>query len=257
MSSNRKSRIGLVLITLISVSAVAGLFFIDPVAQDADYHEFEDTRQLLGIPNFYNVISNLAFIIVGIWGFYLTSIKKIPNLLVDIRYAYMTMYLGVTLVSIGSAYYHLSPNNETLLWDRLPMAIAFMALVSIIVSEFVSVSVGKRLFFPLLLAGAGSVIYWYFSELNGNGDLRFYALVQFLPVILIPVILLCFSSRYDQVKAYWLLLLIYVAAKILEHFDAEVFSALGFISGHSLKHLIAALGLYLLLIFYQRRKLVG
>lgn len=257
MTFNRKNRFGLVLIILISASATTGLLFLDPIAQDVNYHRFEDGRQLFGIPNFWNVISNLAFFIVGILGFYLTGIKKISNLLEEIRYAYIALYLGVALVGIGSAYYHLWPNSETLLWDRLPMTISFMALFSIVFGEFVSVRVGKALIIPLLLAGTSSVIYWYVGELNGNGDLRFYILVQFLPIILIPIILLCFQSRFDHTKAYWILILIYIAAKILEHFDAEVFSALGFISGHSLKHIIAAAGLYLLVVSYQRRRLVS
>lgn len=257
MTFNRKNKTGLVFIALISVSAATGILFLDPIAQDASYHRFEDIRQIFGIPNFWNVISNLAFFIIGIWGSYLIGVKKIPNLVSDIRYAYIALYLGVALVGIGSAYYHLWPDSETLLWDRLPMTISFMALFSIVICEFVSARAGKALFIPFLLAGTSSVIYWYFGEMNGHGDLRFYILVQFLPIILIPVILLCFRSRFDQTKAYWILILIYIVAKILEHFDAEVFSTLGFISGHSLKHIIAALGLYLLLVSYQRRKLVS
>lgn len=255
MTFDKKNKIGLVFIALISASAATGILFLDPIAQDAGYHRFEDIRQIFGIPNFWNVISNLAFLIVGIWGSYLIGIKKIPNLVSDIRYAYIALYLGVALVGIGSAYYHLWPSNETLLWDRLPMTILFMALFGIVIGEYVSVRVAKVLFIPLLLVGASSVIYWYFGEMNGNGDLRFYALVQFLPIILIPVILMCFHSRFDQTGAYWLLLLIYIVAKIFEHFDAEVFSALGFISGHTLKHMIAALGLFLLANSYRRRRL--
>ena len=245
----------MVLIVLLSAPAVTGLFFIDPVPQDAGYHNFGDTRQLFGIPNFWNVVSNLPFFVVGIWGSYLIGIKKIPNLIADIRYTYLAMYVGVTLVGVGSAYYHLWPDNETLLWDRLPMTISFVALFCIVVSEFVSVKAGKILLIPLLLAGASSVIYWYIGELSGIGDLRFYALVQFLPMILIPVILLFFHSRFDQTKAYWLLLLIYIVAKILEHFDVEILSAVGFVSGHSLKHIIAALGLYWLANSYRKRHL--
>lgn len=255
MTLNRKEYFGTILIALISFVAITAILLLEPIAQDTAYHRFIDSRKIFGIPNFWNVISNLAFIIVGIWGGYLIGVKKPPNLLNQIRYAYLVLFVGVALVGIGSAYYHLRPDNLTLVWDRLPMTISFMALLSIIIGEYVSVRIGKALFIPLLLVGSCSVVYWYLGELNGSGDLRFYVLVQYLPVILIPVFLLCFQSPYDGNRAYWLLLLIYIIAKIFEHFDAAVFSIQGIISGHSLKHLIVAFGLYLLANSYRRRKL--
>ena len=167
--------------------------------------------------------------------------------------AYTLLFFGTFLVAFGSSYYHLEPNNQTLVWDRLPMTIAFMALFSIIISEFVSLRSGKALLLPLLLAGVLSVVYWHYSEIRGEGDLRLYALVQFYPMLASPIILLCFRSKCTHVQAYWWLLLAYIVAKLFEHFDGEVFDALGFISGHSLKHLTAALGMYVLLVFYQQR----
>jgi hypothetical protein len=133
------------------------------------------------------------------------------------------------------------------------MTIAFMALFSIIISENISVRSGKTLLLPLLLTGMLSVAYWHFSETRGTGDLRLYALVQFYPMIAIPIILICFRSRCTHVYAYWWLLLAYIIAKVFEHFDAEVYNVSGFISGHSLKHLAAALGMYVLLVSYQKR----
>ena len=105
----------------------------------------------------------------------------------------------------------------------------------------------------MILAGILSVAYWHFTENHGNGDLRFYALVQFYPMLAIPVMMVCFRSKCTHVQAYWWLLLAYIIAKAFELFDGGVYSVLGFISGHSLKHLTAALGMYVLLVFYQRR----
>jgi hypothetical protein len=163
------------------------------------------------------------------------------------------LFFGTFLVGFGSGYYHLDPNNQTLVWDRLPITVAFMALFSIIISEFISVRSGKTLLLPLILAGILSVAYWQFSEIRGEGDLRFYALVQFYPMLAIPIILICYRSRCTYVYAYWCLLLAYIIAKLFEHFDAEVYNVSGFISGHSLKHLAAALGMYVLLVSYQKR----
>ena len=127
------------------------------------------------------------------------------------------------------------------------MTIAFMALFSAIVGEYISSRLALKLFVPLLLSGIISVIYWYVTELNGNGDLRAYALVQFLPVLLIPLILWLFNSRLNGNKYIWGVLGAYALSKFMEYFDAPIYSKLGILSGHSLKHLIAAFGT---LIFY-------
>lgn len=257
MEAENKKKSGVILISVISVIALISVFTIDPIAQDVAYHRFSDNRQIIGIPNFWNVISNLAFLLVGVFGTSQLLSGAIKSRLSEIQFAYIALYLAVVLVSLGSGFYHLQPENQTLLWDRLPMTVAFMGLFTVIIGEFASVKIGKQLFLPLVIAGVGSVIYWHMSELNGQGDLRFYLLVQFLPMLLIPVFLLCFTSPFDRVYAYWWLLLSYIIAKLLEHFDAEVFSLLGFISGHSLKHIVAATGLYLLLNAYRRRKLIN
>jgi hypothetical protein len=168
---------------------------------------------------------------------------------------YVLLFIGVSLVAFGSGYYHLEPNNETLVWDRLPMTIAFMSLFAILLSEFIEVKLGKGLLFPLLLVGMGSVFYWYWGEMHGEGDLRAYALVQFLPMLMIPFLLLTFKAHYTQIRGYWILLFCYLLAKVFEHFDREIYTLLGqVISGHSLKHMVAALGMYILLVSYENRE---
>jgi hypothetical protein len=253
MSQETKEKIGFSLIIFTVLVMLGAVISQNPIAQDVSYHSFADSRKIWSIPNFWNVVSNIPFIIAGFIG--VNSFKQPGRLKVisEINTAYILLFFGTFLVGFGSSYYHLAPDNQTLVWDRLPMTIAFMSLFSIIISEFISVRSGKALLLPLILAGACSVIYWHFSEMSFKGDLRFYALVQFYPMLTIPVILLCFHSRCTHVQAYWWLLLSYIAAKVFEHFDAEVYNALGFISGHSLKHIFAALGIFVLLYYYQRR----
>jgi hypothetical protein len=135
------------------------------------------------------------------------------------------------------------------------MTVAFMALFSLIVSEFISIKAGKLVLLPLLILGAFSVLYWHFSELSGNGDLRLYILVQFLPILLIPLILLFFKSYFTHSHTYWFLLLAYLIAKLLEYFDAETYQLIPILSGHSLKHIAAAFGLYLLIRSYKNRSI--
>ena len=253
MESVKKEKLGFTLITITALVALTGILSLDPIAQDISYHLFVDTREIWSVPNFWNVVTNLPFVIVGLLGLYKLKSPGKLKLISEINIAYILLFFGTFLVGFGSSYYHLAPDNQTLVWDRLPMTIAFMALFSIIISEFVSVRSGRALLMPLILAGILSVVYWHYSEIRGEGDLRFYVLVQFYPMLAIPIMMICFRSHCTHVYAYWWLLLAYIAAKLFEHFDGEVFDALGFISGHSLKHLAAALGMYVLLAFYQKR----
>jgi len=89
--------------------------------------------------------------------------------------------------------------------------------------------------------GVGSVGYWYVTELWGVGDLRPYGLVQFLLMVLIPVLLVLFGTRFMRSSFIWAILGTSLLVKFVEFFDAEIYSIAGIISGLSLKHIIAAL----------------
>ncbi|OOZ40663.1 hypothetical protein BOW53_06945 [Solemya pervernicosa gill symbiont] len=253
MLKGSREKLGAVLIAVAGLLGVIVLFAQGAIPQDTAYHDFKDQRTIMGVPNFWNVLSNLPFLIVGAIGFYKVTISDRLKIIINFRIAYGLLFAGTALVSLGSGYYHLWPNNETLVWDRLPMTFAFMALFSIVISEYIFVDLGRRLFVPLVIVGVASVAYWHVTELRGEGDLRFYALVQFFPMLAIPIILLTFRSMFTTASGYWWLFVAYLAAKLLEHFDGEVYSLLGFISGHSLKHVAAALGVYVLMVSYQRR----
>ncbi len=248
-------KLGTLLIGLVSVAVAISFFIFDAIPQDDNYHRFSDTSELLSVPNALNVLSNIPFIVVGFLGLAALH-KKVDqtlNIIESNRSAYYILFLGVALVGVGSSYYHLWPNNDTLVWDRVPMTIAFMALFSIIIGEFVSVKAGRTLLVPLLLVGFGSVLYWWFTENNGVGDLRFYAVVQFFPILVIPILLIFFKSKYDGVWGYWALLSTYIVAKLFEECDHQVHEALGFVSGHTIKHLFPALGIYILIFVYRKR----
>jgi len=156
----------------------------------------------------------------------------------------MLFSLGAILVGAGSAWYHLAPGNGTLVWDRLPMTIAFMALFSRVISDRISVRLGRWLLWPLVFAGAASVLYWDWSELQGRGDLRAYGLVQFLPMLLIPLMLVMASGKGIRTPWLWATLASYAMAKLAEYFDAGIYAATGFLSGHSIKHLLGALAIF-------------
>ncbi len=239
----KKKRVGYIILIGIAIVAIAGLFFLSPIEQNKEYHNFCDSDTIFNIPNFWNVVSNIPFLIIGLIGLYKSSF------LLKNKIQYLIFFLGVTLVSIGSGYYHLNPNNDTLIWDRLPMTIAFMSLFSIIISEFIDLKIGLKLLFPALLIGLLSVGYWIVFN-----DLKIYILVQFYPVLTILFILIFFNSRYNLTIGYWILLIAYIIAKIFEHFDYQTQSVLKILSGHTLKHIVISIGILSLLYTYVKRK---
>ena len=240
-------KIKLLILVLICLLAFAAMFFVKPIPQDETYHNFADQREILGIPNFWNVISNIPFFLVGLIGTIAGIKKKWAGLDTPAHGAYLLFFIGVCLSGLGSSYYHLHPANDTLFWDRLPMAIAFMAFFSAIITEYVHEKLGRVMLLPLVVLGCCSVIYWRWTEQAGAGDLRFYALVQFLPMLLIPFIIITHKSRYTRSKDLYIVLLLYLGAKLAEHFDGFLYTFGRILSGHSLKHLLAAVGAYWLL----------
>ena len=226
----------------VSVIAVVAFFvFVAPIAQDPAYHEFVDGRRLFAIPNFWNVASNLPFLFVGVYGFVFLWRYRMHVGESGLHRAWQVFFIGIVLTSFGSSYYHLAPGNATLAWDRLPMTIAFSGLFTIVIGEYLSVRAARHVLIPLLIAGAASVIYWAVTEANDAGDLRPYAVVQFLPMILTCAILIIYRRASDLTRYLWLMIATYAIAKFLEFFDAGVYGIFDFISGHSLKHVAASL----------------
>jgi len=221
------------------------------IPQDLAYHHFADVRTLLSIPNFWNTLSNLPFVIVGLAGL-LLSAKATRVIVPELKPAYLLFFAGITAVAFGSGYYHLWPSNQTLVWDRLPMTIGFMSIFAIVVAEFISVKVGRGLFIPLVVIGIASVFYWDYTESMNAGDLRFYGLVQFLPMLLIPLILIIYKPRFTHVSLYWAVLVAYGLAKLAEFGDQGVYNLLGF-SGHSIKHLLAAAAPWMFYLALKKR----
>ncbi|HEX9851939.1 MAG TPA: ceramidase domain-containing protein [Woeseiaceae bacterium] len=219
---------------------ITAAFAFDPVAQAPDYHQFADTRRFLGIANFWNVVTNLPFLYAGFAGLKYLSTNEPRGILPSLVPAYRAFFAGVLLTAIGSARYHIAPDNDSLLWDRLPMTLVFMSLFSIIVGEHISGTLGRRVLLPLLLVGVASAVYWSVTERLGIGDLRPYVLVQFMPMLLIPLVLLMYSSHFDRTAFLWGMIVVYTAAKLVEHFDYAVYAFGELLSGHSVKHLAAA-----------------
>ena len=221
----------------LALGAIIGVFFLPPIPQDPAFHQFADNRMFFGISNFYNVVSNFPFLILGVVGLY-TFFKN--NKLSPASLAMLTLFIGVTGIGLGSAYYHWHPTNATLVWDRIPMTVTFMSFFAIIISDYVNRRWGTLLLLPLLATGILSVLTWYYGELNGHGDLRLYVLVQFFPMLAIPLIIFIYPTPKAARIQTVAIIALYAIAKFFEHKDVAIFNAGNVISGHTIKHLLAA-----------------
>ncbi|MDJ0973320.1 MAG: alkaline phytoceramidase [Planctomycetota bacterium] len=217
---DRRTR--LLLAFLPGLIALPVLFFVGPISQNPCYHNFADQRVVWGIPYFGDVVTNLPFVIVGIWGLCLRPPRD-----------WAVFFLGLALTGIGSGYYHLDPTNTTLVWDRLPMTLAFMGFFAALIRERVDERVGRALLWPLVIAGTGTVGWWALTD-----DLRAYGLVQFYPMVATVLLLWLLPGPR---KSYLLALVSYVLAKVTELLDWQIWNTNEFASGHNLKHLFAAL----------------
>lgn len=221
------------LILLIAAPLLYLLFVYGaPIPQDRGYHVFADSRTCLGWQNFGNVASNAAFLAVGAVG--AVWCYRHPG--TDAVRSWAVFFIGVALVFFGSGYYHYAPSDESLVWDRLPMTIAFMGLFAALLSEHLGRRLEYRLLIPALLVGVASVVWWKISD-----DLRVYIWVQLTPLLVIPYVIAVFRGRHTH--SHYLLYGVgfYALAKVAELYDYGVYSlTANAISGHSLKHLVAA-----------------
>jgi hypothetical protein len=251
-------RARVILICVLVIAAAVAVGFIPRIPQPQAYHNFADQRSFAGINNFLNVISNVVLLLAGLWGFSVTFSRKTREAFSKAfeRLPYAVFFLGAALTCFGSAYYHLAPNNWTLVWDRLPITVAFMAIVAAVIAERISATAGLKLLVPLILLGAASVFYWYASEAHGKGDLRFYLSVQAFAVLFILLTLLLFEPKYTRGADFVIAIGLYALAKVFEIYDRAIFNAGHIVSGHTLKHLAVAVSVFCIGRMIQQRRLV-
>lgn len=260
---------------LVAVAFVSLFFlFVEPIAQPQQYHDFADKRLFLCschsqglflpptndidgrrnnnqttagfiIPNFGDVVSNIVILIGGLSGALLLHRKENGEIDDSIRNWQLEICLPIFFystiaISFGSSYYHWNPNNKTLIWDRLPMTLAFVSIFCYMLEDYVfpNEGIGISLLSPLLVLGIVSVMYWNYTD-----DLRLYALVQFFPLFVMAFLLIfCQPCRYGGAVQQALALLLYALAKISEDKDYQIWALTKkTISGHSVKHILAGL----------------
>jgi hypothetical protein len=220
-----------ILILGTALAAAIIVAIIKPVPQPQSYHDFADQRTILGISHGLDVLSNLPFIATGLLGLYFTAKPK-SSLNAAQRWTHATLFAGLALTGIGSGYYHLAPDNQRLIWDRLPMTIAMAGFVGALLVDRFGARVISAL--PLLMAvGIGSVVQWGLSENQGHGDLRWYALYQGMVMIFAAQLLLMFPSLGTSTRAFAIAAIANLAAKVFELLDVPIYQLGGIVSGHT------------------------
>jgi hypothetical protein len=229
------------LASLAGLAAISllGLLALPSIPQSQAYHLFADRQTLFGIPNFWNVVSNVPFVLVGAAGLWRVRGDTSASV----------FFLGVFLTGFGSSYYHWQPDDAGLFWDRLPMAIAFMAILANVIEERIDACVGTALLWPLVAVGVVSLLMWRWT-----GDLRLYGWVQFFPCVVLPLTFVLFPAKYTGTTWWFVAAGLYLLAKLLEHFDVAILSALQVMSGHALKHLAAAAACFAIFLAFHIRQ---
>lgn len=241
LGSATRNLCALVFFGLVAAS-LGGLLLLPAIPQDQSYHQFADQRTLVGIPNFWNVVSNLPFLAVGAAG--LWRCRGDP--------ATIVLFLGIFLTGIGSSYYHWNPNDGTLFWDRLPMTLSFAAILALAVEERVNARAGAILLWPALAIGLFSLLLWRWTD-----DLRLYFWVQFFPGLAVLWLFLLYPPKYTGTY-YWITAAaLYALAKVFEFSDDAIYTVGYFLSGHTLKHLAAAAACFAILRYFQTRRLIS
>lgn len=243
----RRARLAVVGLLPTLVLAIA--LFLPPIPQDLEYHDFADKRALYGIPSFADVATNLPILIAGFAGliFLFRERGRIPG--PRFRHpgetvSYGLFFAAVLLTSLGSAYYHLEPDNGRLAWDRLPLSLVFVSLLAAALAERVNRTVALILLLPLAILAINTVIYWNLTEARGLGDLRPYLVLQIAAMLVIPTLMALFPPAYDHSRDLGVAVGIYALAKLCEFLDREIFELGSIVSGHSLKHCLAALAIH-------------
>jgi hypothetical protein len=220
------------LLITIAVVAVVTMLLVPPIRQDLAYHHFADQRAILAVPHALNVLSNVGFLLAGVWSLVAVSRATLPGWE---RVAGLVFGVGLVLTGLGSAWYHAAPGNATLVWDRLPLSALFPTVFAVVIGDRVSERAGRLLLAPLALGAVASVLWWQRTD-----DLRAYALAQFLPLVLIPLMLVLLPGRRPAGPLVGGIAL-YGLGKATELADRAIFLFGGLVSGHTLKHLLAAI----------------
>lgn len=245
------------LLPLYVTAALLAHHFTVPIPQDPTYHQFADTRAFLGIVNFADVASNLAILLPALAGCWMVSRRdawRQFSTVAERSFAFV-FFLAIAAAACGSTWYHLAPDDHRLLFDRLPIGLAFTALIAWLITE--RTAPGKLAvvsLLPWIALGPACVLWWYQGQIARYGDLRPYLLLYAFVFVLTPLLLLT-HSPYDRQQGYWWAYLAFCLGMAGDRLDHPIHQALGgAVSGHTLKHVFMGVAMLFLLRMLSRRR---
>lgn len=231
----------------------ATISLLPAIPQPPSYHDFADQSSCLGLAHCADTLSNLLFVVAGVAGLaFLHGAPVSPGPTYTLL-SYRLFFAAVILVGLASGYYHLAPDNDRLLWDRAAIVLALSAWFAAVLGERAGTRRALYLLPALGLIGLVSVAYWYWSESQGRGDLRPYLLVQALPMLLVPLLLRLYPPRYGSDRDILMVPCLYLLALLGEVLDRQIAALTGLVSGHTLKHLLAAAAVGWVVLVLRRR----
>ena len=223
-----------------------------PISQPQEYHDFADDREFLSIPNALDVMSNLVIIYPGIIGLaFVHERRKNSQLSDDEVSIQITLFSGMILTFAGSVWFHLDPNDSTMLWDRLGMSVVIGSCISLLIHDMYDRGLAGKVHLPIVVLSLISVLWWPVFD-----DLRFYFIVKYHPFILFPILLFYGNRIYNKISGYYWGLSMFILATVFEFTDLQIFEITGFISGHTLKHIFAGIGLWFVMAMIRDRTLL-
>jgi hypothetical protein len=193
-----------------SISFLAACAALLPaISQDQSYHAFADRRSWGFIPNAQDTLTNLAFVIASTWGAWRLVSGRL-----------------------------LLPGP----WMRLPLVVFLAGIFALLAADRVSVRASHWAVWAFVVLAPLTVLIWSYS-----GNLAPYVVLQFGGIFLVAALCLRPAVRAPGLN-FLGLLIFYALAKIAEILDHQKFEfALELISGHSAKHVLAAMGVLALI----------
>jgi hypothetical protein len=219
-----------------------------PLTRGPAFHVYADQRTWLGIPHAGDVLSNLAFVVVALW-----ALQRARSPFARLCCA------GVALIGIGSATYHVAPSDTTLALDWTPIALGLAFITAAVIDDRFGARAGRTALVVGCLLAIGAVASWLATGGTGGtlhggladdvrshladdmpgGTMLPYVCVQALGVALPPLIALARPGRIPA-RPLLVAVLLFAIARLCAAQDRVVLAMLG-VSGHSLKHIAAAL----------------
>ncbi|CAL9206089.1 unnamed protein product [Musa hybrid cultivar] len=202
------------------------------------FHLFADMRNFLGVPNTLNVLTTFPFLLVGVPGLVLCLSGCCFGIsLRGEMWGWAFFYAATATAAFGSAYYHLRPDDDRVVWDKLPTMTSASSLLSILVIERIDERMGISCLSSLITLVLVSIA----CERTFD-DLRLCMMFHIVPCIAIPALLFLFPPKYTHSRFWFCATGFYLLARFEAIADKKIYSASRYIiSGHSLEHLCLAM----------------